>query len=77
MSFAKNFLVTERHRLEYRLDIFNVGSSWHSVLQSPDNRMTDCNYGSIVGCNALNGTPYNALNLWTPRTLQMSLTYMF
>jgi hypothetical protein len=77
MSIAKNFLITERHRLQYRLDIFNLGSSWHSSMQSPDNRLTDCNYGSLVGCNALNGTAYNSLNLWTPRTLQMSLTYSF
>jgi hypothetical protein len=79
MAFAKSFLVTERHRLQYRLDIFNVGSNWHSSTNNlfPDNRLTDCNYGSLVGCNALNGTPYNSLNLWTPRILQMSLTYMF
>jgi hypothetical protein len=77
MTIAKNFLVTERRRLQYRLDVFNVGSNWHSKIQSPDNRLTDCKYGSLVGCNALNGTPYNSFNLWTPRTLQMSLTYMF
>jgi len=77
MTFAKNFLVTERHRLQYRLDIFNVGSNWHSVMQSPGNHFTDCNYDSLQGCNALSGTPYGSLNLWTPRILQMSLTYSF
>jgi hypothetical protein len=79
MSFAKNFLVTERHRLQYRLDIFNVGSNWHSTINNlvPDNRLTDCNYGSLTPCNALTGTPENPLNLWTPRVIQMSLSYSF
>ena len=77
MTIARNFLITERHRLQYRLDIFNVGSDWHSSIQVPDNRPPDCNYGSLVGCNALSGTPFGSLNLWTPRILQMSLTYMF
>lgn len=79
MSFAKSFLVTERHRLQYRLDLFNVGSNWHSNINNlfPDGRLTDCNYGWLVPCNSLNGTPYNSYNLWTPRTIQMSLMYSF
>jgi hypothetical protein len=87
-SFAKYFPITERQRLQYRLEIFNVGSNWHSNSQSgrvPDNNFTDPNFGSLVGLNpscgsggcALPNNQWSRLNLWTPRTLQMSLVYSF
>jgi len=72
MSFAKQFPIKERQKVQYRLDIFNVGSNWHSQFRTPDNDMSDCNYGSLAGCNGA-GT----LNLWTPRTIQMALIYSF
>ncbi|MGH9470619.1 MAG: TonB-dependent receptor domain-containing protein [Terriglobia bacterium] len=84
LSFMKDFHITERHMLEYRLDIFNVFSSRYAVIHLPDNRLSDspanctagpagnCNFGSLVPLNGL-----GALNLWNPRVLQMSLRYSF
>jgi hypothetical protein len=85
LSFAKYFHITERQRLQYRLEIFNVGSNWHSVGRVPDGNVTDSNFGSLVGSNptcsnGLCGLPnsqWSRINLWTPRTLQMSLVYSF
>lgn len=84
LSFMKDFHITERHMLEYRLDIFNVFSSRYAVIHLPDNRLSDsptnctpgvagnCNFGSLVPLNGL-----GAMNLWNPRVLQMSLRYIF
>jgi Carboxypeptidase regulatory-like domain/TonB dependent receptor-like, beta-barrel/TonB-dependent Receptor Plug Domain len=72
LSFEKKFQFTERHNLQYRLEIFNVGSNWHSVARIPDNNLQDNNYG-FLGPN--NGA--GSLNLYTPRLLQMSLVYSF
>jgi hypothetical protein len=84
ISFMKNFKVTERHNFQYRVDIFNALSSEHYVAHLPDDRVSDspvncapgpigtCHFGSLVGLNGLGD-----LNLWNPRTLQMSLRYVF
>ena len=72
LSFEKKFPITERHNLQYRLEIFNVGSNWHSVARIPDNNAQDNNFG-FLGPNNGAGT----LNLYTPRILQMSLVYSF
>ncbi len=84
VTFMKDFHITERHTLEYRLDVFNVFSSRHAGPLIPDNRLTDspanctpgpsgnCHFGSLVPLNGL-----GALNLWNPRILQMSLRYSF
>ncbi len=87
-SLQKNFNITERQRLAYRLEIFNLGSTWHSFYggsyDDPSSNMTSspvgctpgpsgtCDFGSIVPLNGL-----GAGNLWNPRILQMSLTYSF
>ncbi|MDE3178998.1 MAG: hypothetical protein KGM47_04985, partial [Acidobacteriota bacterium] len=84
ISFMKNFPITERHTIQYRIDIFNVFSSRYayphlpnSVVQSsPPNCKPgpagNCAFGSLVGLNGL-----GELNLWNPRVLQMSLRYVF
>jgi hypothetical protein len=73
LSFEKKFPIRgERQNLQYRLEIFNVGSNWHSVARIPDNNFTDNNFG-FLGPN--NGA--GSLNLYTPRVLQMSLVYSF
>jgi hypothetical protein len=87
LSFGKQFSITERQRLQYRLEIFNVGSNWHSVSRVPSNDMQNNNFGSLVPANSTcSGTPpvcsltnsnWAHLNLWTPRVLQMSLVYSF
>jgi hypothetical protein len=86
-SLQKNFNITERQTLAYRLEIFNLGSTWHSDFggaHNPNANMTSsrvgctpgpsgtCDFGSIVPLNGL-----GAGNLWNPRVLQMSLTYSF
>jgi hypothetical protein len=85
-SFMKNFQFTERHVLQFRLDVFNAFSSEYSFLAPhiPDNRLSDspspcvpgpsgsCHFGSLAPLNGLGAT-----NLWNPRVLQMSLRYTF
>ncbi len=82
MSFAKNFLLTERHRLQARLDIFNLGSNWHSQLRTPDTTIGDNNFGSLAPFQSsqysgISAAQWASLNLWTPRTIQLSLQYTF
>jgi hypothetical protein len=98
LSFGKWFEITERQRLQFRLEIFNVGSTWHSPGWSsadtsqhtagakvPDNNITDGpNFGGFVpaeGGSFVNAniplSLWNRVNLWTPRSLQLSLVYSF
>jgi hypothetical protein len=82
MSFAKNFLLTERHRLQARVDIFNLGSNWHSELRTPDQTIGDNNFGSLAPFQSsqysgISAAEWAKLNLWTPRTIQLSLQYTF
>ncbi|MGA7926026.1 MAG: carboxypeptidase regulatory-like domain-containing protein [Candidatus Sulfotelmatobacter sp.] len=79
LSFGKEFPITERQRLQYRLELFNTGSNWHSMARIPDGGMGDNNFGSIVPFNSpgLSTNVWNNLNLWTPHTIQMSLVYSF
>jgi hypothetical protein len=48
MSLAKSFSITERQRLEYRFEMFNVGSNSHSGAVIPDGSFGDSNFGSLV-----------------------------
>jgi hypothetical protein len=83
LSFAKGFAITERQRLQCRLEIFNVGSNWHSNSQSliPDGGLGDNNFGSLVpkqpSAAGLSPETWSSLNLWRPRVLQLSLVYSF
>jgi hypothetical protein len=84
LSFGKVFKITDRHQLQYRLEIFNFLSSWHTGQVIPDNSVVDspancapgpsgtCFFGSLVPLNGL-----GALNLWNPRIIQMSAIYSF
>lgn len=77
ISFMKSFpIAKERQSLQYRLDIYNVFSSWHNGQYLPDSRLGDPSFGSLV---PLTG-PTAALgetNLWTPRVIEMALRYTF
>lgn len=84
ISFVKQTPITERQRIEYRLEIYNVFSSWHSGQVFPNNTLYsspagctpgpsgNCAFGSLVPLNGL-----GALNLWNPRIIQMALVYSF
>jgi hypothetical protein len=87
MSFAKDFRFTERQKLQFRTEIFNVGSNWHGLNDFfgtnlvPGNSVGSCTFGTLAGtplptpaCS--DGTTANA-HLWTPRVLQFSLIYSF
>jgi hypothetical protein len=90
LSFMKNFHITERHTLQYRLDIFNAFSPYYPFAtpfagpRTPDNLLSDspvnCVPGPAGSCRFGSLVPLNglgALNLWNPRILQMSLRYSF
>jgi hypothetical protein len=85
IAFAKNLPITERHQLQYRLEIFNVFSLGHSKVDGGiQGNLQAGNFGSLVPIDhdaAGNVLPENMQsgirNLWTPRVLQMSLKYIF
>jgi hypothetical protein len=74
-SFGKIFQIKERQQLQYRAEIFNLGSTWHSSasLLYPDSTLTDASFGSFYAANPAIG---NA-NLFNPRIIQMGLQYTF
>lgn len=71
-TVGKSFAVTENQSLQYKLEIFNVGSEWHSAAPTPSSYMNSPNFGSLVP-NDGSGN----LALWTPRVIQMDLKYRF
>lgn len=75
-SFGKVFHVYDKHELKYRLEIFNLGSTWHSAsnLLEPDASVPDANFGSLY---TEIGPQYGKTNLWAPHTIQMGLQYNF
>lgn len=74
LSFGKDFRITERHSLEYRLEIFNVGSNWHSAPPTPSSWVTSPSFGRLV---PMDGSGDLALHEHTQRTIQMDLKYTF
>ncbi len=78
VSFLKNFPIGERQNLQYRLDIFNIFSSWHSVQRIPQHVIAAANFGALIPQPGTSITaPLGEENLWTPRILQMALRYTF
>lgn len=77
IAFMKNFPITERQSFQYRLDIFNVFSSWHDGQKFPVHTIPgSANFGSLI---PLTGpfVPLGNTILWTPRVIQMALRYTF
>ena len=74
-SFGKIFQIKERQQIQYRAEIFNLGSTWHSStgLLQPNATITSANFGSFFGANPLIGHA----NLFNPRIIQMGLQYTF
>jgi hypothetical protein len=81
LAFTKGFRITERQKLQFRTELFNVGSNWHAKNDFggsnliPGNTVGSCNFGALAGTGC-NGATASA-NLWYPRTLQFSLVYSF
>ena len=85
IALAKNFPITERHQFQYRLEIFNVFSLWHSNFNGGiQGNLQAGNFGSLVPIDTdSSGKPLpenmqsGIRNLWQPRVLQMTLKYIF
>lgn len=81
VSFLKNLPIGERHNLQYRLDIFNFLSSWHSIQRVPVHTFStapSANFGALIPRPGTTITaPLGERNLWTPRIIQMALRYTF
>ncbi len=78
VSFLKNFPIRERQNLQYRLDIFNIFSSWHAVSRAPVHAISSANFGALIPLPGSSITaPLGEENLWTPRIIQMALRYTF
>jgi hypothetical protein len=82
LAFTKGFHITERQKLQFRTEIFNVGSNWHAKNDFgasnliPGNTVGSCNFGARGSGTGCNGVAASA-NLWYARTLQFSLVYSF
>jgi hypothetical protein len=81
LGFTKGFSITEIQKLQFRTEIFNVGSNWHAKNDFgasnliPGNSVGVCNFGSLGGYGCNNASVGG--NLWYARTLQLSLVYSF
>jgi hypothetical protein len=81
LGFTKVFPITERQKLQFRTELFNVGSSWHAKNDFsgtnliPGNTVGSCNFGFLGGAGCDQASVSN--HLWYPHTLQLSLVYSF
>jgi hypothetical protein len=75
MTFGKIFRIKERQQLQYRAEVFNLGSTWHSSagLLEPNATLTNSSFGSFFSANPQIGRA----NLFNPRYIQMGLQYTF
>jgi hypothetical protein len=90
ITLSKSFRITERQSFQYRLEIFNVFSLWHSNINGGPNggggiqgNQLSGNFGSLVGYNFLNdkllpeSEQSGLRQLWNPRIIQMTAKYTF
>ena len=92
ITLAKVFPITERQSFQFRMEIFNVFSLWHSNINGGPNggggiqgNLTSGNFGSLVGIDkdATTGIPLpenlqsGIRQLWNPRTIQFTAKYSF
>jgi hypothetical protein len=91
ITFSKTFPITERQSFQYRLEIFNVFSLWHSNLNGGPNggggisgNLQTGNFGSLVPIDlSSSGQPLpeylqsGLRRLWNPRIIQMTVNYTF
>src|SRR6266567_4576484 len=72
LTFGKTVQVTENHSLQYKLEIFNFLSNWHSSPPTPSSWVSSSTFGRLVPNDGS-----GSLALWTPRVIQMDLKYRF
>ncbi|HLX84987.1 MAG TPA: carboxypeptidase regulatory-like domain-containing protein [Terriglobales bacterium] len=74
MGVAKHFLLTERARLEFRAEFFNIFN--HPQYGLPQAVVNGSGFGSIItGVNT--NTPQSPVGTGTPREIQLSLRLAF
>ena len=75
-TFGKTFQLEGCYQLQYRAEIFNLGSTWHSStgLLHPDSTLSDSTFGSLL--TAVSPAIGNA-NLFNPRIIQMGMQFTF
>jgi hypothetical protein len=91
ITLAKVFPITERQAFQFRMEIFNVFSLWHSNINGGPNggggiqgNAQASNFGSLVPIDTgSSGQPLpesmqsGLRRLWNPRTLQFTAKYSF
>lgn len=81
LSFAKEFAITERQRMQVRFEMFNAGSNWHHGAWLPNNNATSSTFGSLVpqqqSYDAVTPSQWAHDNLWQGHTIQLSAVYSF
>jgi hypothetical protein len=73
-NFGKNTNFGEGRALLIRLDIFNLGGTWHSPYGSllfPSATVTNSNFGELIN------PTYGRISLWNPHTLQLTAQIKF
>ena len=73
-SAGKVFSISERQKLKFSVETFNVTSTWHANtgLLFPDSTVTDSNFGSLLSSPAIGHA-----NLFNPYNFQLGLQYTF
>jgi len=84
LSFGKVFSVTERQKVQPRVEIFNAGSTWHHGAWFPCASVPNCGntpLGSLVpaqsSADKVSASEWARDNLWQGHTIQLSLVYSF
>jgi hypothetical protein len=73
-NFGKNTHIAESMNLLIRLDVFNLGGTWHSPYSPtgqngsmfPQGNLTASNFGELINTN------YGNVSLWNPHVLQLT-----
>jgi hypothetical protein len=91
ITLAKVYPITERQNFQFRMEIFNVFSLWHSNINGGPNggggiqgNFQSSTFGSLVPIDTgSNGDPLpenlqsGFRRLWNPRTIQLTAKYSF
>jgi len=67
ISLMKDFILTERHRLQFRFEFFNLLN--HPNFDLPDRVFDSPTFGEVRSANAFGNRP--------PRQIQFALRYLF